>query len=59
MTVGEQVGSFLMTGFATVGVVTASRIAFVLTCLPSSIATNNIGVGADVRRGGSTRVRGS
>jgi hypothetical protein len=44
MSVGEQVGTFMMTGLATLGVALSSLIAFVLTCLPSGLVTGNIGV---------------
>jgi hypothetical protein len=44
MGIGEQVGTFMMTGMATLGVALSSLIAFVLTCLPSGLVTGNIGV---------------
>lgn len=45
MSLGDQIGSFVMTVLATIGVVTASGIAFCATCFPSTIATNNVVVG--------------
>jgi hypothetical protein len=48
MSVGEQVGSFLMTALVTWLTAISGAIGFVATCVPSGLMTQNIAVGLTV-----------